>query len=156
MNQENYILELAEKIIPASWKICQNLEDMDFNNPLILNINLIINEKDNKYLGYTSGAVESGHCPLIIYQNKDFSIEATLLHELSHIAVKRWVAWKKQQLYEDMHGPTFQRAYKTMLSRAWKYINEGVINEIEIEIEYYKYTKGVSHLKGDNCSKTAS
>ena len=143
MDQGNYIRELAEKVAPPSWKICQNAEDLDFNNSLTLHISLIVNDykKDNDRLGHISGPVEAGHCAIIINKNNDFSIEATLLHELAHVAVKRLVAWKRQALSETMHGPVFQRAYQRMLARAWKYINADTINEIEAELEYYKSNK---------------
>jgi hypothetical protein len=57
----------------------------------------------------------------------------TLIHELAHVAVQRYSAWKKGAhrhpdlelalcVEEDRHGPLFQRFYRTMIKRAERYV----------------------------------
>jgi hypothetical protein len=56
-----------------------------------------------------------------------------LIHELAHVGVQRYSAWKKGAQKnpdlesalceeEDRHGPSFQRFYRTMINRAERYV----------------------------------
>jgi len=57
----------------------------------------------------------------------------TLIHELAHVAVQRYSAWKEgvhrhpdfglaSCLEEETHGPLFQCFYRTMIKRAERYL----------------------------------
>ena len=88
----------------------------------------------------------------ILYHTKEmvndgFSWKGTIIHELAHNAVDRYLLWKAKprpsmamRVGLEMHGPEFQRALLVMLRRAIKYdteLSDEVIEEIDFELGNY-------------------
>jgi hypothetical protein len=68
-----------------------------------------------------------------IWLREEWLRPETLIHELAHVAVQRYSAWKKGAhrhpdlelalcIEEDRHGPLFQRVYRAMINRAERYL----------------------------------
>ncbi len=75
--------------------------------------------------------------------------EDTLIHELAHVATVRAAAvWDKNRYKhgmvgqyiegESMHGPLFQRAYETLISRAEKQYGSELVQHNKIDLEMYQ------------------
>ena len=127
----------------------------------------IINEKnddDNKRPGECHGPMRFyngfSSCEMWIYPHKGYekdeiTWQGTVIHELAHIAVDRLMAYRIKAhkgstslvnsivyLDENPHGPTFQKALRRMLNRAFQvYGNEldEVYMEIEFDLDQYEW-----------------
>jgi len=83
---------------------------------------------------------------LDLNSHKDFLMES-LVHELAHIAVMRWeglqLKRKRGQILHlvggescehDAHGPVFQKAYKAMIKRTERFLDEKVLKFNKLEL----------------------
>ena len=154
-------LDVANLITPSSWNVFTDQKDRKWK-PGVLNIWLWIHEYDgdddpeDEWMGRV-------HSPQRYYRISFFAkmdIQAakalrrfgdgvvafceiwlreewlgleTLIHELAHVAVQRYSAWKEGAhrhpdlelafcVEEEKHGPLFQHFYRTMIKRAERYL----------------------------------
>jgi len=159
--KQQSLVDVANVITPSSWNVFIDQKNRKWK-PGILNIWLWIHEYDgdadteDEWIGkvhgpqryfrisffakmdtraakalrrFGDGVVASSE---IWLREEWLGLEA-LIHELTHVAVQRYSAWKKGAhrhpdlelaLYveEDRHGPLFQRFYRTMIKRAERYL----------------------------------
>ena len=75
----------------------------------------------------------------------------TFIHELAHVAVMRWQAWRAGKKYRDdvgivggpiegetMHGPIFQKAYERLILRAEKVFGKKDLEHNRADLEIYR------------------
>lgn len=156
--EQEEIIEFANKITPSNWHICSGSPKDWKYEPGILNIILDIDdqdieelydledEEDDIFVGQVWGKMRFMHL-------KNFGIDrkgkiamahivvraawgdllGTIVHELAHVAVDRYAAFKTKtyktgglglgsyrDVEEDMHGPIFQKALWLIVKRAVK------------------------------------
>ena len=159
--QQQSLADLANLITPASWNVFIDEKDGKWK-PGVLNIWLRIHDYDgdddpeDEMIGkihgpqryyrlsffakmdtraakglrrFGDGVVASTE----IWLREEWVGLETLIHELAHVAVERYSAWKQGAhrhpdlestscVQEDRHGPLFQRLYRTMINRAERYL----------------------------------
>ena len=155
------LVDVANLITPSSWNVFIDQKDRKWV-PGVLNICLWIHEydgdddPDDEWIGkvhspqryyrisffakmdvraakalrrFGDGVVASSE---IWLREEWLGLEA-LIHELAHVAVQRYLAFKKGAhrnpdlelalcSEKEMHGPLFQRFYRTMIKRAERYL----------------------------------
>ena len=155
------LVDVANLITPSSWNVFIDQKDRKWV-PGVLNICLWIHEydgdddPDDEWIGkvhspqryyrisffakmdvraakalrrFGDGVVASSE---IWLREEWLGLEA-LIHELAHVAVQRYFAFKKGAhrnpdlelalcSEKEMHGPLFQRFYRTMIKRAERYL----------------------------------
>jgi hypothetical protein len=155
------LVDVANLITPSSWNVFIDQKDRKWV-PGVLNICLWIHEydgdddPDDEWIGkvhspqryyrisffakmdvraakalrkFGDGVVAS--CE--IWLREEWLGLETLIHELAHVAVQRYLALKKGAhrnpdlelalcSEKEMHGPLFQRFYRTMIKRAERYL----------------------------------
>lgn len=165
------IINFIEAIVPKNWRIIRDIEDLKrgIEIPLRLNIKLfhldISNEDDPLRIAEIHGGHQcwgkyTGMTELWLYPITDrhkeerLTWKGSIIHELAHVAVDRWLAWKMKvhknrgivnsavDLDEPMHeSSTFQNALYTILMRAIRILGdkleEEVINDVNENLEFY-------------------
>ena len=154
--------EFADRITPPSWNIRIPGSGAYVKVPGTLNILLIPSDRPADDNPNTLGAVPSlmtfcnnvAETDLWLYPhvNKDSNWQATLIHELAHVAVNRWASFKARAhrvdgsvnfwlANEAPHGPLFQEALSLMLTRVMRELGSelklGVCLELEQELIDY-------------------
>ena len=156
-----YFLDVANLITPSSWNVFVDQKDRKWE-PGVLNIWLWIHEyngdedTEDECIGQVHGPQR--YYRISFYSKIDIQAAKalrrfgdgvvafceirlseewlgleTLIHELAHVAVQRYSAWKEGAhrhpdlelafcVEEDKHGPLFQRFYRTMIKRAERYV----------------------------------
>jgi len=156
-----YLVDVINLITPSSWNVFIDQKDRKWR-PGVLNIWLWIHEYngDDDIEDECIGKVHSpqryyrisffakvdtraakalrrfgdgvvAYCE--IWLREEWLGVETLLHELAHVAVQRYSAWKQgvhrhpdlglaSCVEEETHGPLFQRFYRTMIKRAERYL----------------------------------
>ncbi len=134
---KSQVLRFARKIVPRNWNVFLDLKDYK-KDSLILNIHLFLfgdavksfydeRMQNKKALGsvqdinYRKGI--GSYTTLAIFEPVDW--KNTLIHELAHIAVMRWIFFK-------------ERGYKSEMV----FINSRIYSSIESEV------KDIHHLIG--------
>ena len=155
MDQDT-IKDFIESITPGNWVVLteyemlrrrfeNNLKKLDADPPCRLYISLFVENREDKYrMGSSSGHIKEysgfSSCELFLYPHfiEDFSWQGTVIHELAHIAVLRWVNFrfsrkKPFSFTEASHGPVFEKARLRILERARNILGEN-FDEIEMEL----------------------
>ena len=169
--EQEEIRLFADRITPANWIFPKTVEEgrkvmEDISKgakSVIGNVYLDLFFHDEEYDGENrlfgeasspmrceNGAVFGNlavfyHTEEMIIDNFTSSMKRTIIHELAHNAVERYLLWKTKSSITmrvgfDTHGPEFQRALWMMLRRAIKYDTEladEVIEEIDFELDRY-------------------
>jgi len=159
--KHQFLVDVANLITPSNWNVFIDQKDRRWK-PGVLNIWLWIHEYDgdddpeDEWIGkvhspqryyrisffakmdiraakalrrFGDGVVAS--CE--IWLREEWLGLETLVHELAHVAVQRYSAWKQGAhrhpdlelafcAEEEKHGPLFQRFYRTMIKRAERYL----------------------------------
>jgi hypothetical protein len=155
------LVDVANLITPPSWNVFIDQKDEKWK-PGTLNIRLWIHEyngdgdPEDEWIGKVHGPqryyrisffakMETGAAKALrrfgdgvvasseIWVREEWVGLETLIHELAHVAVQRYSAWKQGAhrhpdlestscVEEDRHGPLFQRLYRTMINRAERYV----------------------------------
>jgi hypothetical protein len=175
-DQHQSLADVANLITPSSWNVFMDQKDERWK-PGTLNIRLWIHEyngdddPEDEWIGkvhgpqryyrisffakmdtraakalrrFGDGVVASTE----IWLREEWLGLETLIHELAHVAVQRYSAWKKGAHKnpdlesavceeEHRHGPLFQRFYRTMINRAERYLCEE-LSENRGELRIYE------------------
>jgi hypothetical protein len=148
------LCQFANKITPKNWYISTE-HHANKDDPGTLNIWLLFNDQahdeDTDRAGgphdpmrFLNGVAFAEIRLYPLNQNHEgfvLSWKGTIIHELAHIAVDRYGAFKKKiyrpggamiarMTEENMHGPTFQKALRLMLVRAASVYGEQVLGNV--------------------------
>jgi len=167
--------QLADKITPPNWNITTKHDDFKYI-PGTLNICLWFEDSDYIDLDENMGEAGPMHVYKISFlkdavpeaaeafkkfgdgsfakveiriKSSCLDLEGTVIHELAHVAVKRYAMWQ-QKLYkndlifpltnleEDMHGPLFCGFFRLLLKRAEKVFGKDMVEEQWKHLDYYE------------------
>jgi hypothetical protein len=179
MQEIQYLLDVANLITPPNWNVYVNPKDMKWKSRT-LNILLLIHLFDDGVDWGTETWIGQKHDPQSYYPisiwsktnaevrkiidtdgdrkialteiwMKEFWLDVdTLIHELAHVLVDRFLA-RKQKRYRpedtacmvdntevDHHGAFFQRAYRIMIKRAEKILSDEELEPNRAELAMYE------------------
>lgn len=162
----NWIPSLDDKELKELFENGFRKRPSDLQSSLYIQVFIIDEKNDVDYqrLGECHGPMRFydgfSSCALWVYPHEGYeqdmiSWQGTIIHELAHIAVNRLVSLKLKpyktnrplvnasvDLDENQHGPTFQKAVRRMLYRAYQVYGdelEDTLIETEIDLDKYQY-----------------
>ncbi len=124
---EKEVLELMLKIMPKTWHVLTNIRDIMKPGHLYIQV-LVSNSNRGAIVGETGPLhfLDKRVALATLWVHYEFQWRDTVVHELAHIAVNRWLSWKTKNytLVNDgagkrinKHGAIFEKALDTFRKR---------------------------------------